>query len=551
MPTVILNKEVFEKLVGKKLPLESLKDRISMLGTDLEKIEGNEIHVEVFPNRPDMLSEQGFARAFSAFIGVKKGLRRYKVERSGHKVIVDKSVSMRPYTACAIVKGLKFNNERIREIIQVQEKLATTHGRNRKKSAYGLYPLDAINFPIKYIAKDPEKVVFQPLGFDRKIRAIDVEKLHPTGQKYKGVAKGWTKYPFFIDAKDNVMSMLPYTNSHDTGRIELDTKNVFIECTGNDQGNVNIALNILTTTLADMGGKIFSLDIEYPDKTITTPDLTPSEMDLDLDYINKLLGVSLTKSKAVELLERMEFGFANNKVLVPAWRNDILHQRDLVEDIAIAFGYENFEAEIPKVATIAEECGLYKFKKKVANLMTGLGLLELNTYHITNKDVLNKKMNCELDCIELENALTEDYSVLRSWMIPMLLQVLSENTHHEYPQNVFEIGEVFAKDKKTETGVKEYDKLAVVLCSKDADFTKIKQVFDYLMSNLGLDYLSEATDHDSFISGRVAKVSVKGKKGEIACLGELHPQVLANFNLEVPAAVLEVNVNDLWDLIKL
>ena len=78
MPTVNLNKNVFEKLVGKKLPLDKLKDRISMLGTDLEKIEGDTIEVEVFPNRPDMLSEQGFARAFSSFIGVKKGLRDFK-----------------------------------------------------------------------------------------------------------------------------------------------------------------------------------------------------------------------------------------------------------------------------------------------------------------------------------------------------------------------------------------------------------------------------------------------------------------------------------------
>ena len=82
MPTVNLNKKEFEKLVGKKLELDKLKDRISMLGTDLEKIEGNEIIVEVFPNRPDMLSEQGFARAFSSFINIKKGLREYEVKKS-------------------------------------------------------------------------------------------------------------------------------------------------------------------------------------------------------------------------------------------------------------------------------------------------------------------------------------------------------------------------------------------------------------------------------------------------------------------------------------
>src|SRR3989344_4080404 len=242
MPTVTLNKTVFEKLVGKKLPLEQLKDRISMLGTDLEKIEGEEIHVEIFPNRPDLLSESGFARAFSSFIGGKSGLKKYPVKKSGYKVIVDKSVTMRPYTACAIVKILTFTDERIREIMQAQEKLATTHGRNRKKSAYGIYPLNSINFPIKYIAKDPKTIQFQPLGFTYQLTAEQVLELHPKGKAYAHLTKDWTKYPFFIAAKDNVMCMLPFTNSHNTGKVEPSTTEVFIECSGTDLHNVMIAL---------------------------------------------------------------------------------------------------------------------------------------------------------------------------------------------------------------------------------------------------------------------------------------------------------------------
>ena len=93
MPTVTLNKKVVEKAIGKKLSLEKLKDRISMMGTDLESIQDNEIHVEIFPNRPDLLSEQGFSRALSSFIGSKTGLTKYNVKKSGMKVIVDSSVT--------------------------------------------------------------------------------------------------------------------------------------------------------------------------------------------------------------------------------------------------------------------------------------------------------------------------------------------------------------------------------------------------------------------------------------------------------------------------
>ena len=126
MPTITLNKKVFETLVGKELPLDELKDRISMLGTDLESIEGDEIQVEIFPNRPDMLSEQGFARAFSSFIGEKTGLRKYKVTPSDNKMIIDKSVkSVRPFTVCAIVKNLKINEEKLRHEQEQREEEST------------------------------------------------------------------------------------------------------------------------------------------------------------------------------------------------------------------------------------------------------------------------------------------------------------------------------------------------------------------------------------------------------------------------------------------
>ena len=271
MPTIQLSKKALEGYVGQVLPEDKLKERISFLGTDLESIEGDIITVEVFPNRPDMLSAPGFGRALSSFIGIKKGLKHYSVKKSGCKVMIDKSVTMRPYSACAIVKNLHFTDERIREAMQIQEKLATTHGRNRKKSAYGIYPLKAINFPIKYTAKDPKTVTFRPLGFDKPIKASLVEELHPKGKEYKHIADGWKKYPFFIDDKDNVMCMLPYTNSHDTGKIDESTTEVFIECTGNDFRNVSLALNILVTALADMGGEIYSLEMDYAGKTIVTP----------------------------------------------------------------------------------------------------------------------------------------------------------------------------------------------------------------------------------------------------------------------------------------
>ena len=168
MPTVTLNKQEIEKLIGRKLSLDKLKDRISYLGTDLEKIEGNDIVVEVFPNRPDLLSEQGIGRALASFIGAKKGLKKYDVKASGSKLIVESVVKgVRPFTACAIVKGLNLNDEKIREIIQIQEKLHVSYGRNRRKVAIGVYPLEEITLPITYTALKPSEIIFRPLEADR------------------------------------------------------------------------------------------------------------------------------------------------------------------------------------------------------------------------------------------------------------------------------------------------------------------------------------------------------------------------------------------------
>lgn len=559
MPTVILNKTVFEKLTGKKLPLDKLKDRISMLGTDLENIEGDEIHVEIFPNRPDLLSEQGFSRAFSSFIGEKTGLRKYEVKKSNYKVIVDSSVGMRPYTVAAVVKNINFDGERIRELMQLQEKLATTHGRNRKKSEYGFYHLEKITFPVTYIAKDAQKITFKPLGFEEEMPALQVEEVHPKGKAYKWLAddwkkKGFIKYPFFIDAKNKVMAMLPYTNSNEAGKIDSTTTSVFIEATGVDLQNISVALNILVTTLADMGGEIYSVAIEYPDKTLITPNLTPSKMTLDLPYVNKLLGLSMSEADAKKLLERMGYGYEKGYVLVPAYRADILHQVDFVEDIAIAYGYENFEEIIPNVATIAEEDHFEQFKHKIADALVGLGFIETSTHHLVPKHVQTQKMASDLEVLHVIDPVSIEFDTLRGWMLPSLMQALQQNKHYEYPQHLFEMGTVFQKATPTkhhQTGVIEEQHLSVVLCGDKNDFTRIRQVLDYLCRLLNISYKTAAVEHTAYISGRAANIVVefKHKKIDLGVFGEIKPLVLSNFTLEYPVAALELNLSKLYTLL--
>ncbi len=550
MPTVTLNRKVVEKLIGKKLPDEKLRDRISYLGTDLESVDGGQINVEIFPNRPDMLSEQGFSRALSSFIGAKKGLREYRIHKSKDKVIVEESVKkVRPYTACAIVKGLKFDDEKIKEIIQIQEKLHVSYGRNRKKTAIGIYPFEKIKTPIRFKALPPDKIKFQPLEFPRKINGRQILSQHPTGREYGHLLEGMDTYPIFIDANNRILSMPPIINSHDVGKITNSTTDVFIECSGFDYNVLSLCLNMIVTALADMGGKIYSMEIDFNGKKAQSPDLSPKQMKLDVDYVNKKLGLELTEKKAKELLMRMGYGYSKGKALIPAYRADVLHQIDLVEDIAIAYGYDNFDETIPNVATIGQEKPVEIFKKKVADILVGLGLLETNSYSIISKEIQTKKMDAEIDTIELSNSVSLEYNSLRTWMIPSLMQILQDNKHHEYPQKIFEMGTIFKKSDKTDTGVQEDIRLAVVLCEPKADYTKIRQVLDLLLNSIGVDrYSIDPVEHSSFVPGRCGRLKISGKK--LAYIGEIHPKVLENFDLEMPVAAFELNISDLFEIFK-
>ena len=424
MPTVTLNRKIVDTLLGKKLSDEKLKDRISMLGTDLEKLDDKEIIVEVFPHRPDMLSEQGFTRALSSFLGIKKGLREYNAIKSDYRVIIDKSLKrIRPFTACAVVKGLKLDDANIEEIINIQEKLHITFGRNRKKVAIGVYPFEKIKMPIKFLALEPSKIRFKPLDSNKEMNANEILEKHKAGREYGYLLDGLDKFPVFLDGNNKVLSMPPIINSEDVGRITNKTKDIFVECSGSDFEVMSRCLNILVCAFADMGGKIYSMQLEYPGYKKITPELKHQEMKLDVNYVNKLLDLKLKEKNLKELLEKMGHSYKNGRVIIPAYRVDILHSMDLVEDIAIAYGYENFDPQIPNIATIGEENDFEKFKSKVANFLIGFGLNEVSTYHLSNKKEQCENTLLNINCIEVEKAKSGDYNVLRFWMIPSLLTV--------------------------------------------------------------------------------------------------------------------------------
>lgn len=554
MPVIKVNRKDFCGLVGRDIPMKVIEERLPMLGMGWEGYEDDDFQVEVFPNRPDMLSVEGLARAFSSFMNINTGLRRYASEQSEYMVKIDEKVAaVRPVFVSCIIKNVNFSDEFIKSIIQMQEKLMLTHGRKRKKVAIGLHDLKKINFPVLYTTEKPS-FQFIPLEQNREMTMKEILEELPKGKEYAWILEGMNEYPLLIDASGKVLSMPPIINSEYT-KLDVDTKDIFVDITALDEKAANEVLNIIATAFADRGGEILRVKVKYPDKIIYTPNLFTRTMNLDLFYVNKMLGLQLTSHEITECLKRMGFSSIEIRkgvleVAVPCYRTDIMHPFDLVEDVAIAYGYENFEPEIPNISTIGEEDDLEIFSTKLRTLLVGYGLQETLTFILSNKENLFEKMNVEEVAIaETMNSKTTEYNVMRNWLLPSMMDVLARNKHNEYPQNIFEVGDVIELDEDDDTGAKTKRKLAIVLCHAKSSFSEIKSLTESFFKNLGIEnYEIRELEHKSFIPGRSARIVIQGR--DIAEFGEIHPIVLEKWGLEIPVAACEVNVDWLYEATK-
>jgi phenylalanyl-tRNA synthetase beta chain len=546
MANIKFNKKIFEKEIGKLD--EKMQERISMFGTPLEGFNNEEIEIEVFPDRPDMLSYQGFKRSFLAFLGKKTGLPKYKINppEKDYKIIIDSSLKeIRPYTTCAIVKGIKFDNDKIKELIEIQEKLHFTLGRRRKKLAIGVYPLEKIKLPITFTALEPDKIKFIPLESDKEMSGLQILQKHPTGKEYAHLLSGKEKFPIFVDAEQNILSMPPIINSQLTGRVTENTKDIFVECSGFDFPVLKKCLNILVASLADMGGEIYQMELGYKKKEIT-PDFSPEKMGISVENANKLLGLELNDKQIKTFLERMGHDYSKGTADVPAWRTDVLHEVDLIEDIAIAYGYENFVPEVPAISTIGQEDEKEIIKRKISEILVGLNLLEVSNYHLTNKRDQFTKMGIpekqEKDFVEVEGSKT-DYTILRKDLTHYVLKVLSENVDSEYPQSIFEVGRTF--NIKNEEII-EGESLAIA--AAPGNFTKVKQMLEYLFKMIDRKIILKEPEHKEapahFIEGRTAKIILENKT--IGYIGEIHPKILKSWKIKMPVALFEIDLKNIF-----
>ncbi len=537
-------------LIGRKLTLEELEENLFLLKCELERVDDDIATIEVNPDRVDMLSTEGIARALRGFLEIEMGAPKYRVRPSKWQAIVDSSVAkVRPYLACGIVRGVKLTSDLIAEYMQFQERLTSTYGRNRKKASIGLYALDLIKPPIYYRTASPDSIRFIPLESKEVMTAKQILRIHPKGQEFGSIIEGYSKYPVLIDAEDQVLSLPPVINSNGLGRIVDTTRNLFVEVTGTHKPTTIHALNIMIAALAERGGQITAVETVYPQSVERLPNLSPLQRSVSLTYINKILGYQLDVSTVAHCLARMRMNCTargdNLRVVIPRYRVDILHDIDIVEDVAIGYGFDRFEPTLPSTMTIGRELPITTLRRTIRDLMVGLGYQEIWTYVLTNTRTLFEKMNCQPNkIVEISNPKSTEYHVTRDRLLPGLLSFLGENSAQELPQRVFEAGDVVIVNSKAETQTETIPHLAAVLVDSRVDITKMKTELFSFLQNLGLTAEVTPITNSSFIVGRVGALQIAGRR--VGIIGEVHPVVLANFGIEAPCAGFELEISAKW-----
>jgi phenylalanyl-tRNA synthetase beta chain len=539
MPTITFNKKELVKLIGKNLKDRELEEIVNSLKANVEEITEDEIKVELTADRSDMFVVEGFARVVRDFIG----LNSSEIRISNSKIIVrQEEVPVRPYIACAVVRNVKLNEENIKSLMNAQEVLHETVGRKRKKVAIGLHDFDKIEGEIWYKGVSRNEK-FVPLDGKEEMSLIDVLAKTEKGRKYGELIINANKWPVFVDGK-GIFSFPPILNSERT-RITENTKNIFIDVTGIDKNAVKQAMNILVLMFGERSCRIEGVRIRGKKESFT-PEWVEKPIEIEKKKIEKILGESFGDEEIKKLLKKMGYKAIVDKeciiAVVPPYRFDIFSEIDVIEDIAIAYGYNNFTPELPNVFTKGELSKIEKSSDEIRELLVGFGFQEILRPILTNEEIQFKRMLIERDAIKIKNPVSELYTQARVWLLPSIMDFLSKNTKEAYPQKVFEIGDVILPNKKSETGAKEERKVAAAIAANGSFFAETKRIVLEIAKKLRIDIELKEDLHPSFIEGRFVKVYSAGE--EIGFFGEMSPQVLENFKIYVPVAALEMKISE-------
>ncbi|MEW6683977.1 MAG: phenylalanine--tRNA ligase subunit beta [Nitrospirota bacterium] len=558
MPTITVLKSDLEALANKQFTPAQLESSLSLVKGELkEYVEATgELRIELNDtNRPDLWCVEGIARHLRP-IKPSKPPRRAARPSSAHRIKVTADVrQVRPYIGACVARNVGVTDTLLTQFIQTQEKLAELYGRKRQTVSIGLYPLQKIVFPVSYTTSAPDEASFVPLGVDRTMTLREILAEHPKGMAYGKIIADSPRYPLLVDARGEVLSFPPIINSQALGAVAVGDDDLLVEVTGTDLRMVVLAVNIWAANLADRGATVEPVTIDYPWATpmgrkIITPREITQAISVPLNLIEQVLGESIRPPEAGRLLtgygHRVSGSGPTLKVTPPSHRDDILHPIDIVEDIAIARGYDSFAPEMPGQFTVGALSAIERYADRVRELLTGLGFQETMDNILTSRHEVVERMGdrtVESGLVEVDNPMVETFAVLRPHLLASLLRVEAASSKAVYPHRVFEVGEAVTVDPAAEVGCRTDMRAAVLIAHAEAAFSEVHAALENLCYALNVNYRLDPVQHPTFIDGRAGTILIDDQP--IGVIGEVSPSVLEVWGIGMPCAAFDLALDPL------
>ncbi|MFD1570940.1 phenylalanine--tRNA ligase subunit beta [Halorubrum laminariae] len=577
MPVVDIDTDEIRGLTGRTDTTdEEFKTDLFGLGLEFEgETDDGLLQFEFAPDRLDRLSVEGVARSLRYHYGDDRGVYVPDTNDPEWTIEVDESVpDERPYVTGAIVRGVDLDEGGLDSLIQLQEKLHATMGRGRAKGAIGIHDLAMVKGAalqegaepsITYRGVDPDGVSFVPLDSNDELTPAEVLEEHGTGQTYADLVGDLDRYPA-IDDDLGLFSFPPVINGKRT-EVTTGSRELLVELTGTDQWTIDKMCAIVCYALSARGATIEEVEVEYADGAthpdeygpqLVRPDFDTTEKSVTHDRIETLLGVDFEREEVVDCFERAGLDASYTldedvtyEVTIPPYRVDVLHPLDLVDDVGRAHGFDELEPRYPDVGTVGGRHERSRLEDAVRTSLVGLGFEDLLNFHMTSMTENYVRMNVEPESsvfgggrpVEITEPYSEEYTQLRTWALPSLVMLLERNTHNTYPQDVAEVGFVAEHDDSENSNVAEARHVAGAVARRDASYEAAKGRLQAVCDDFGAELETPRTEHPSFIDGRTADVMIDSEA--VGVIGEIHPAVLVEHDLEVPVAAFEFDLDAL------
>ena len=525
------------------------------------------IDFEITPNRPDCLSIEGLGRETAASLGKtfknpRKNLDELKIEDKneieGLKVDITAPDLCYRYIA-RVVKNVKIGPSpewmvrrlkacgvrSINNIVDITNYVMLELG--QPMHAFDINSIEGKHITVRR-AKNGEKIT----TLDEVERTLDENDLVIADEK-KPVAIAGVMGGLNSEIEETTKTVVFESAMFYGGNVRKTAKKVGLRTEsssrfekGLSSENTLRAINRAVELVELLGagepvdGKI---DV-YPTKQKI------NKIKLDVDRINNLLGTKISKQEMIDILEKIDIKVENDFVIAPYFRMDLEFVADVAEEIARFYGYDKLDTTLIKAATtLGVRTKEQKIEKKIEDVLVNNGLSEIYTYgFVGEKDLEKSKIRKELieNAITITNPLSDEYKLMRPTTIPSMMQILALNNNRKN-QNVklFDISRnyrnVNGEVEKGEVPLQE-NILTIGMYGDDVDFYTLKGLIENVLevSNVNSYDIQKETQNESYHPGRCANIKVG--IDVIATIGEVHPEVLMNYDINKKCYLAEVNI---------